>query len=152
MSKRDVIHDVAVEIRLLQRSFDAFEEAAAARLRLNRTDLRALDVVLASGPITAGELAAVLNLSPAATTTVIDRMERAGYVARVRDAENRRRVMVTATDTARAAEREIYLPVGAAGAEALARYSKDQLIFIVDFLRAARRMQEDQRDRINRAS
>lgn len=149
MSKSDVIHDVAVQVRLLQRSLDAFEEAAAARLRLNRTDLRALDIVLAGQPLTAGDLTTALNMSPAATTTVIDRLERAGFVVRSRDAANRRRVMVVATDTARAAEKDVYLPIGAAGAEALQRYDTNQLATILDFLRTARRIQDDQTARIS---
>lgn len=138
-----------MQLRLLQQSFDAFDEAAAARLGLNRTDLRAMDLVLANdGPLSAGELTRALKLSPAATTTVIDRLERAGLVTRTRDAENRRRVLVTETDAARAVEQDIYLPVGAAGARALDRYNKDQLATILDFLRTARQVQEDQTARI----
>ena len=45
-------------------------------------------------------------------------------VRRTRDAQNRRRVLVTATDAARTVEQDIYLPVGAAGAQALGRYDK----------------------------
>ncbi|MFF0060662.1 MarR family winged helix-turn-helix transcriptional regulator [Streptomyces sp. NPDC005279] len=158
------MRNVAQQLRLLQQSFDAFDEAAAARLGLNRTDLRCLDLVLGAGQwaggeraggegpggegpageLSAGELSAALKLSPAATTTVIDRLERAGLVTRSRDAANRRRVLVTATDAARAAEAEVYLPVGAAGAEALSRYDEDQLATILDFLQAARQVQEGQ--------
>ncbi|MEW2083202.1 MarR family transcriptional regulator [Streptomyces sp. NPDC005283] len=153
------MRNVSQQLRLLQQSFDAFDEAAAARLGLNRTDLRCLDLVLGAGQwaggegpggegpageLSAGELSAALKLSPAATTTVIDRLERAGLVTRSRDAANRRRVLVTATDAARAAEAEVYLPVGAAGAEALSRYDEDQLATILDFLQAARRVQEGQ--------
>ncbi|MGI5180297.1 MarR family transcriptional regulator [Dactylosporangium sp. CA-152071] len=139
-----------MQLRLLQQSFDAFDEAAAARLGLNRTDLRAMDLVLANGgPLSAGELTSALKLSPAATTTVIDRLERAGLVRRTRDAENRRRVLVTATDAAHTIEQEIYFAVGAAGARALGRYDKDQLSTIIDFLQTARKVQEDQTARVS---
>ncbi|MFD6751925.1 MarR family transcriptional regulator [Micromonospora gifhornensis] len=150
MSKDSLIRDVAMQLRLLQQSFDAFDEAAAARLGLNRTDLRALDLVLANdGPFSAGELTRALKISPAATTTVIDRLERAGLVTRTRDAENRRRVLVTATDTAREVERDIYLPVGEAGARALRGYSGEQLTTILDFLQTARHVQETQTARLS---
>jgi len=150
MSKDSLVRDVAMQMRLLQQSFDAFDEAAAGRLGLNRTDLRALDLVLANdGPLSAGELTRALKVSPAATTTVIDRLERAGLVTRTRDAENRRRVLVTATDAARAVEQDIYLPVGAAGAQALGRYNKEQLATILDFLLTARQVQEDQTARVS---
>ncbi|MEU8331462.1 MarR family transcriptional regulator [Micromonospora sp. NPDC048839] len=143
---------MAVQVRLLQQSFDTFEEAAAAQLRLNRTDLRAMDLVLANGgPMSAGQLTGALRLSPAATTTVIDRLERVGLVSRTRDSENRRRVLVTATDAARAIEQEVYLPVGTAGRQALERYDEDQLATILDFLRTASRVQEEQAVRVRGA-
>ncbi|MFF4191431.1 MarR family winged helix-turn-helix transcriptional regulator [Nonomuraea sp. NPDC001831] len=152
MSKRAVIGEIAMELRQLQQSFDAFDEAAAARLGLNRTDLRCLDVVLAEGPVAAGALSLALKLSPAAVTTVIDRLERAGMVARAPDPGNRRRVLVAATDAARAAEAEIFVPVGQAGAQALAGYGQDELAVILDFLRTARRVQEEQAARVRDSS
>ncbi|MFF3321974.1 MarR family winged helix-turn-helix transcriptional regulator [Streptomyces sp. NPDC002889] len=142
------MRDVAQQLRSLQQSFDVFDEAAAGRLGINRTDLRCLDLVLGAEALSAGELSAALRLSPAATTTVIDRLERAGLVARTRDEANRRRVLVTPTDAARAAEAEVYLPVGEAGAEALGRYDEEQLAVILDFLRAAREVQEAQAARL----
>ncbi|WP_328401293.1 MarR family transcriptional regulator [Streptomyces sp. NBC_00390] len=135
-------------MRLLQQSFDAFDEAAAATLGLNRTDLRCLDVILAEEPVSAGELTTAAKLSPAATTTAIDRLERAGYVTRSRDAANRRRVLVTATEAARTAEREVYGPVGEAGMLALRRYDEQQLAAINDFLETARKVQEEQTARL----
>ncbi|MEU2543880.1 MarR family transcriptional regulator [Streptomyces roseolus] len=88
------------------------------------------------------------KLSPAATTTVIDRLERAGFVTRSRDAANRRRVLVVATEAARTAEHEVYGPLGEAGASALRRYSKEQLAVITDFLETARQLQEAQTTRL----
>ncbi|MGH3118044.1 MAG: MarR family transcriptional regulator, partial [Gaiellales bacterium] len=115
---------------------------------LNRTDLRCLDLILAKDPMSAGALTTAARLSPAATTTAIDRLERAGYVVRRRDTVNRRRVLVSATEAARAAEREVYGPVGEAGALALQRYSEEQLAVISDFLSTARRVQEEQTARL----
>lgn len=140
--------EVARRMRRLQQSFDVFDEAAAAHLGLNRTDLRCLDLILAGEPMSAGDLTTAARLSPAATTSVIDRLERAGYVTRDRDAANRRRVLVAATEAARTAEREVYGPVGEAGKAALGDYDAAQLALISDFLEAARRVQEEQTARL----
>lgn len=148
MSKDDGVSEVAARMRLLQQSVDAFDEAAAAWLGLNRTDLRCLDLILAKEPMSAGELTTAAKLSPAATTTAIDRLERAGFVTRSRDAANRRRVLVAATEAARAAEREVYGPLGKAGMSALRRYGEEQLAVIIDFLETARRVQEEQTARL----
>ncbi|WP_243707176.1 MarR family transcriptional regulator [Micromonospora sp. KC606] len=140
---------MAIGLRLLQQSFDAFDEAAATALKLNRTDLRALDLLLSGGdPLSAGELSAALKLSPAATTTVIDRLERAGLAGRIQDPQNRRRILVAATDAARKVEHDIYAPVGVAGTKSLTGYTIEQLATILDFLRVARHVQEDQATRI----
>lgn len=148
MSKEESIGSIAALIRSLQQSFDAFDEAAAARLGLNRTDLRCLDVVLNGGPLSAGGLSTASRLSPAATTTAIDRLERAGLVFRTRDPVNRRRVLITASDAARTAEAELFAPVGRAGAEALGGYDQDELAVILDFLRTSLRVQEEQITRV----
>ncbi|WP_275466844.1 MarR family winged helix-turn-helix transcriptional regulator [Streptomyces noursei] len=148
MSKDDRVGKVAVQIRLLQQSFDAFDEAAAAWLGLNRTDLRCLDLILAKDPMSAGELTTAAKLSPAATTTAIDRLERAGFVTRSRDAANRRRVLVAAAEAARAAERKVYGPLGEAGTSALRHYGEEELAVIIDFLETARRVQEEQTARL----
>ncbi|MFB7448120.1 MarR family winged helix-turn-helix transcriptional regulator [Streptomyces sp. NPDC056194] len=140
--------DVAVRMRLLQQSFDAFDDAAATLLGLNRTDLRCLDLILANDPMSAGDLTRAAKLSPAATTTAIDRLERAGFVTRSRDTANRRRVLVASTQAARAAEKEVYGPLGEAGTSALHRYSEEQLAVITDFLDTARQIQEEQTARL----
>ncbi|GGM58251.1 MarR family transcriptional regulator [Micromonospora sonchi] len=152
MSKDELVREVATSLRLLQQSFDAFDEAAATALKLNRTDLRALDLLLAgSTPLSAGQLSAALKLSPAATTTVIDRLERARLAGRIQDPHNRRRILVAATDTAREVEQDVYAPVGVAGAKALAGYTTEQLAIILDFLRVARHVQEEQATRLTSA-
>ncbi|MEV6323256.1 MarR family transcriptional regulator [Nocardia sp. NPDC051787] len=148
MSKDDLIGAIGTQLRLLQQSFDLFDEAVAAHLGVNRTDLRCLDVALGRGPLPAGELSAALKLSPAATTTVIDRLERAGFVARSQDPANRRRVLVTATDAADEVAQRIFEPVGRAGAQALGRYDTDQLALILDFLGTALAVHREQTDRV----
>ncbi|WP_039794418.1 MarR family winged helix-turn-helix transcriptional regulator [Nocardia araoensis] len=150
MSKDELIDAIAQELRLLQQSFDAFDEAAAVRLGLNRTDLRCLDIVLGRGPLAAGELSAALRLSPAATTTVVDRLVRAGFVSRAPDPGNRRRILVEGTTRAVEVAREIFEPVGAAGAEALTRFDTDELRVALDFLRTALRVHQEQTERVSR--
>ncbi len=148
MSKETLIGAIGTQLRLLQQSFDVFDEAVAAHLGMNRTDLRCLDVVLGRGPLPAGELSAAVQLSPAATTAVIDRLERAGFVTRGQDPANRRRVLVTATAAARDMAERIFEPVGRAGARALGRYDAEQLSLILDFLHTALDVHRAQTDRI----
>ena len=57
-----------------------------------------LQHLAASGPLTLGEQMEHLGLSKAATTEMVDRLERKGFVERVRDERDRRRVFVWLTD------------------------------------------------------
>jgi len=58
------------------------------------SDFVCLDVLDWTGPITAGELARHLGLTAGGATGVIDRLEERGWVRRVRDAHDRRKVIV----------------------------------------------------------
>ena len=55
----------------------------------------------ASGPLTVGELVVHLNLSKAATTELVDRLEARGLVDRMPDERDRRRVFIWLTDAGR---------------------------------------------------
>jgi len=84
------------------------DEAAAEYLGINPTDGRALDVIDQHGRITAGELARELRLSTGAVTTLVDRLERAGFAHRVRDEDDRRRVLIEVTPIVGELSQEIY--------------------------------------------
>ena len=75
-------------VREFQRAADAMDDAACARLGINRTDARCMDVLDHRGRMTAGELAQASGLSTGAVTGVLDRLERLGYVRRLRDTED----------------------------------------------------------------
>src|SRR5512132_671107 len=96
MSREKLISQLIDAIRASQRATDLVDETAANYLGINRTDARALDVIEQYGPITAGRLAEELRLSTGAVTTLVDRLERAGYARRLRDPGDRRRVLVEA--------------------------------------------------------
>lgn len=75
-----------------------FHSRVAERMGLSPTDEKCLDLAMrAEGPVTAGRIAELSGLSTGAVTGVIDRLERAGYVRRVRDPHDRRKVLVEVT-------------------------------------------------------
>jgi len=61
---------------------------------LNPTDVRCVNLLDEYGTMTAGALAGVAGLSTGAVTFLLDRLESAGFVRRLRDAQDRRRVLV----------------------------------------------------------
>lgn len=89
--------------------------AFAARNGLHHTDVEALIRVMVAQergtPMTAGALADELGLTTGAITFVVDRLERAGYVNRVRDDTDRRRVLLHYSPGGRALAREYFDPL-----------------------------------------
>jgi DNA-binding MarR family transcriptional regulator len=132
--RRDLINEAGLEARLQQNAYDRFEDAAAEYFDLNRTDMRCLDVLDRAGRLAAGEIGDQTGLTSGAVTAMLDRLERAGYVRRLRDAGDRRRVLVELTEQARRATREVYGPLADAMSE-FERYSDAELALIRDFLR-----------------
>lgn len=94
--------------RAMQLGSELFDELAAELLGVNRTDLRAMDVLERRGPLSAGALAEEIRLSRPATTTVLDRLERKRYVRRFADPQDRRRVLVELTPLALERSQEIW--------------------------------------------
>lgn len=74
-----------------------FHGAVAERFGLGVTDLKALDLLQRRGPLAAGEIAAETGLASASVTSLIDRLERKRLARRLRDPEDRRRVIVSLT-------------------------------------------------------
>jgi DNA-binding MarR family transcriptional regulator len=89
-------------LRQLQLAMNEAQQALGRRLRMFPTDLAAMAHLAASpGAMGPTDLAGRLGLSPGATTELVDRLERAGHLVRERDLADRRRVRLTASDSAR---------------------------------------------------
>ncbi|NUW33514.1 MarR family transcriptional regulator [Nonomuraea sp. SMC257] len=69
-------------------------EAIADRLGLQVLDVTALMLLETRGALAVGAISEALGLPSASTTRLIDRLERAGYVRRVRGERDRRTVTV----------------------------------------------------------
>ena len=72
------------------------QQEMAERLGLNVTDLVCFAYVIKSGEhlLTAGDLAAHVHVTTGAVTGILNRLERAGFITRVPDPTDRRRVRV----------------------------------------------------------
>lgn len=128
---------LAALIRQYQRDIDAFDQAVADRSGLSRTDFRCLDLVLelttAGTSVTPMRLAEAAGLTPSTVTSVLDRLERAGYVQRVRGQANRRQVLLQLTATFAEVAEEIFAPVAAEGAGQLRQLADAEVETLIEF-------------------
>jgi DNA-binding MarR family transcriptional regulator len=111
------------------------QQEMAQRLGLTVTDLTCFAYVLEAGDdlLTAGDLAARANVTTGAVTGVLNRLERAGYVTRRPDPEDRRRVRVAATVCAAEEVQALYAPYYARLTEVFADYSPDEIAVLHDW-------------------
>ena len=111
----------------------------AERADIHPTDLQALDQLARRGrnAPTAGELGAALELSSAAVTGLVDRLEASGHVERVGDPGDRRRVRVQMTPRAHSLAQEVFQTYGSRLRAALDGFTDDELRTVAAFLRAA---------------
>ncbi|GGD64656.1 MarR family winged helix-turn-helix transcriptional regulator [Paenibacillus nasutitermitis] len=101
---------------------------------LTEGQLGVLELLLQHQPMKPSDLLAYLSTTPAAITTLLDRMERGGLVTRSRDDHDRRIVWVTVTDKGRSeAKRGIELRDAYIG-EALDRISSHNQQLLVYLL------------------
>jgi DNA-binding MarR family transcriptional regulator len=112
------------------------DDAVADLLGVNGTDRRIVGLVAAAGSLSAGEVATAAGLSPAATTTAIQRLVAAGHLVREVDPADRRRTVLTLTASAAEVIEVSYGPVAAEGTRLLAGYRPAELELIEGFLRA----------------
>jgi len=109
-------------------------QTVAARFGLNTTDLECLDLIQLEGKVSAGQLATATGLTSGATTALIDRLERAGYVERFDDPADRRRVLVRIRKGSIDKIAKVYGPMQKRMFALWSGYSEAELAVIEDFL------------------
>ena len=133
----DDLRVLAADYRRYLASVVLFHLAAADAVGLGATDYQASSILDLDGPMTAGELASRLGLSTSATTRLIDRMERGGYVRRTRDAHDRRRVLVQHTEARPEQLDRILSKVTGPVAAVLPALTPERLNGVASYLRGA---------------
>jgi len=140
MSERALPGQVAGGLRALSTEIDRLDQAAADRYGLNRTDMRALDLLGRAGPLAPTALARLLGFTTGGVTTVLDRLEKAGYIRRRPDPGDRRRQEVETTQATAARDEEVFGDLIRGTRDLLAGYTNDELLVIRDFLDRVRQL------------
>jgi DNA-binding MarR family transcriptional regulator len=132
--KRDDVDQVLRSLRRLNLQGSFLGHTVAIRFGLSESDIETLEQLIDMGATTAGKLGEITGLTSGAVTRVIDRLEQSGYVRRVPDPADRRRVIVEVVPDKVAAVQAILDRYSSAGAREIGRYTEAQLALISDFL------------------
>ena len=138
---------IGLAVMQWQDATQAYDEAVGARLGLNMAERHCIGL-LYGGPQSAGAIAIATGLTPAAVTALIDRLEARGYLTRTRSLEDRRKVVIEATEATRDLSARYYGAIAREGEKVVATFSDAELATISRFVHAALDLQRDQLARL----
>jgi len=134
--------------RAFTSAVDLVNQMIAERMGVNRTDHRVLEILNRRGPMTAGDLARAAHLTTGAVTAVVDRLEGVGFVRRVRDTDDRRRVLIEQTLESTRTAMRYYQPFMSATFDSMTKYSVEELEVVRDFMLGAAELSEEYAERL----
>jgi DNA-binding MarR family transcriptional regulator len=139
LSREQLLELFNEELRNFSTETIMFHQNVAERLGLNSTDHKCLDIILRNYPMTAGKLAEMTGFTTGTVTGVIDRLEKASYVYRDKDPNDRRRVIINVH--LQKVEKEI-LPLFASFSQSMRelfeKYNDQEIKFLFDFVARSR--------------
>lgn len=133
-SRRQLLQALDEAVRKVSAQSVLISDLVASRVGLNPTDLECLDLVCLTGPTTAGRIAERTGLTTGATTALIDRLERAGFVTRRRHPDDRRVVVIEVVPQHVSVIGPLYAPLVAAFATLHRHYDDRELATCLDYL------------------
>jgi DNA-binding MarR family transcriptional regulator len=113
--------------------FILVHQAVADRLGLNVIDLRCLRLAGEAVEPTAGHLAKITGLTTGTITGLLDRLEKAGFIRRERDPEDRRKVIVKVLPSGIQKVERIMAPLSGDMNKVLEEFTEDELRAVVKF-------------------
>jgi DNA-binding MarR family transcriptional regulator len=113
-----------------------FHEVVADKAGLHVTDVKVLRL-LGEEAMTPGQLVEHTGLTGAAVTALVDRLVEAGYVTRVRDESDRRRITVRSVPEKIRKIDKMYEAYGADMSKLLSQYSAAEFAVVESFLKEA---------------
>ena len=110
-----------------------YGQAVASIAGIAQSDMECMDILYLEGRVTAGRLAEVTGLTTGAITGVVDRLEKAGYVRRERDASDRRKVFISVVPEQAAEIGKFYVPMQEAMQKVMSAYTDEELKLLLRF-------------------
>ncbi|SIM52178.1 MarR family transcriptional regulator [Micromonospora cremea] len=133
--RRHLTAEIKSSLRDLRNQLSMLNRQVGIQLDLKDIDMDCLDLISRHGPLSPSTLARRAGLHPATVTGILDRLERAGWIARERDPADRRAVTVRALPDRGKEVYRLFSGMNSAMDSICADYDEEQLKLLADFLR-----------------
>jgi len=134
MKREEIIRAITEKFREMSTETIMFHQAVADVLGLHITDHKSLELIHRFGAMPAGRLAQLTNLTTGSVTGIIDRLEKAGYVRRINDPEDRRKTIVEPTKNKKLEKKIelIFMHLHESLHRLMSPYSDSELAFLLE--------------------
>ena len=133
-TKKNLQQQVMMAARENNISAVLFRNANCRKLGLNITDSECLSFLAIKGVLTPKDISQYTGLTTGSTTAMLDRLEKANFIRRKPNPNDRRGVLIEIDDTWTETARPLVAGVQKAQGELIASYSEEELELIADFL------------------
>lgn len=121
-----------------------YQQYISELLNVYSHDFTTIDILKETGPITAGELAQRVGLTTGSVTSLVDRLEKRGYVTRERHPRDRRKVIIVPHYEEKTEVQNVFSNLNENMLSLSARYTEKELLIIKRFLNEATSVIENQ--------
>jgi DNA-binding MarR family transcriptional regulator len=151
-SKKDLEKQVFIAARDQGISSVLFRNATARRLGLNVTDSECLSFLTIKGGVsTPTAIARYTGLTTGSTTAMLDRLEKAGFITRKPNPNDRRGVLIEINELWMKTAGPLVAGIQKAHGELITSYSDKELEIIADFLTRFTKNVKEQTEMIEKA-
>lgn len=134
-NRRQLTAQIKEGLRDLHNQLSTLNRQVGGQLAIKDIDMDCLDLINRHGPLSPSALSRRAGLHAATVTGILDRLERAGWVARERDPADRRAVTVRALPDRGKEVYRLFAGMNSAMESICADYDEQQLTVLADFLR-----------------
>ena len=129
-------------------------QAIAQTVGLNATDTKCIDLILRApkGVLTAGQIAELSGLTTGAVTHILNRLEERGFIERLRDDHDRRKVFVRVRQESLAPLTPRYEAIGRRFMSLVEQYGDRDLRLICEYMEKATEVSERELEALVAAS
>jgi DNA-binding MarR family transcriptional regulator len=133
-TRRRTMNQITDAIREMGVVMTVLNLRAGEQVGLRDVEMKALDVLMRDGAMSAKAVGQRLGMHPATMTGILDKLENAGWVTRERDPDDRRVVLIRPVRERVGEVVRLFTGMNTLTTEMLDRYDTAQLETIADFL------------------